>query len=236
MDVLLIFKDYKMKNIRQIKQILLVAIIVLSRTSVVLSQDLNGLVTEEQKSFFEGYWKYTSTTRDTIFIVKLKYFEMAFGGDIFNYYIGSYLYKTPSLEEDNLPVLTDYMQESTYDDYYNKYSTRIVRDNYIPIRVCSYSYNDMVGVFYDYTKDHMNGVVTLSVISIGAGAETISWSLKIGEGVYMYTEGEQNRLFSFSVPTTLVLTKVHNLSEFEDLGIFLPPFPQKHEIELGDPH
>ena len=227
MDVILIFQDYKMKNIRQIKQIFLVALIV-------LSQDLNGLVTEEQKSFFEGYWKYTSSTRDTIFIVKLKYFEMTFGGEIFNYYIGSYLYKNPSLEEDNLSILTDYMQESTYDDYYNKYSTRNVRENYIPIRVCNYSYNDMSGVFYDYTKDHMNGEVTLSVISIETGAETISWSLKIGEGVYMYAEGGQNRLFSFSVPTKLILTKVHNLKEFEDIGIILPPFPNKMELNPKD--
>ena len=37
-------------------------------------------------------------------------------------------------------------------------------------------------------------------------------------------------MFNFSVPWDIVIEKMHDLTEFEDMGIVLPPLPQRRSV------
>ena len=75
----------------------------------------------------------------------------------------------------------------------------------------------------------------MEVLSAQTGQETISWSLDLGEGVFFYPEDvDPNEYFSFSVPKNMVFAKIHDLTEFEIYGIYLPPFPMQMEMIFPD--
>ena len=217
-------------NMKAMKQRIILTLVAVLATGVFLqAQNFQDLPLDKQRTFFEGYWKYVSENRDTVFIVKLKSIEDSCG--IISY-IGSCLYRNPSITENNIPMLDDYMQISTFDEYLAIYeSKQVVNPLYIgrSLYITGWEWDVMDGYFYDYTKEHSNGKVDLVVRSAVPGAETISWSLYLYD-LITYPEGEEDKYLTFSVPTEITLTKMYNLDEFADLGIILSPFPPPRMI------
>ena len=193
------------------------------------SQSFEELPLDKQNTFFEGYWKYVSNNNDTIFILKIKHFE----SQTDNIYVGSYLLKCNETISDNLSDLSDFLPFSSFDDFKiidsMKFSQNKIKQWY-SIFLTGGTTQIMKGSFYDNTKGHRNGQVTLEVLSAQNGCETIYWSLMIGDGTYYYPVGCENELFTFSVPTNAVFIKIYNLTEFENEGIILPPFPRQFEM------
>ena len=201
----------------------------------VYSQSFDELPLDKQKTFFEGYWKYVSQNRDTVFIIKLKQLDEAIG---INSYIGSYLYYDPHINENNLNSISVFLSMSTFEEYFQLWKNLLNQDtNYIgnAMYLTGWSYNAVEGGFYDYTKNHYHGETSLSVVSFQSGSESISWSLEIGEGSYLVPAGEEDMYFTFSVPNRCVLTKVYDLTEFSDKGIILEPFPEDGKMDFGKP-
>ena len=208
----------------------LLFIFLLIGNSNINAQTFEELSIEEQKHFFEGYWKYCSTDRDTIFIIKLKSFDNEENGRHLN--IGSYLYYNNGMIENNIERLTRYLSvrncaeyeviDKEADKYYRE------RDEGLSLSMFfgSWRYDDAHGMFYDYTQKHATGDVTLSVVSAQKRKEKIHWDLKI-EACFLFVFSEEDaiRQTTFSVPTNIVMEKMYDLSEFEDKGIFLSPFP-----------
>ncbi|MBQ1886055.1 MAG: hypothetical protein II157_02505 [Bacteroidales bacterium] len=193
------------------------------------SQSFEELPLDKQNTFFEGYWKSVSSNSDTIFILKIKHFETERG----NVYIGSYLLKYNETLDDKLSDLSDFLPFSSFEDFKRIDSIKFYQNKvkqWYSIFLTGGTSHVMRGSFYDYIKGHRNGQVTLEVLSAQNGSETITWSLTIGDGTYYYPNGCENELFTFSVPTSTVFTKIYNLREFEDIGIILPPFPKKMEL------
>ena len=192
------------------------------------------LMPDGQRTFFEGYWKYASQNRDTVFIIKLKYLPIENG---LNCYIGSYLYFDPEIKENNFQVLSDYLDMNTYEEFWEVYFESLrAGNNFIAIDVSGKNFYEMTGSFYDYKLNTYHGKVTLSVVSAQEGAETIMWHLEEGEGIFFYAEGEEdpNDMFNFSVPWNIVLEKMHDLTEFEYMGIVLPSLPQRRSVIKED--
>ena len=91
------------------------------------------LMPDGQRNFFEGYWKYASQNRDTVFIIKLKYLPIENG---LNCYIGSYLYFDPEIKENNFQVLSDYLDMNTYEEFWEVYFESLrAGNNFIAIDV-----------------------------------------------------------------------------------------------------
>ena len=201
----------------------LLFIFLLIGNSNINAQTFEELSQEEQKHFFEGYWKYCSTDRDTIFIIKLKCFEQV---PDFYAFVGSYLYYNKSIIENNIEDLNKYIQLKV-DEYqeYRRIKMQNLQENSLAIYVSDWVHNEKDGVFSDKTHNHANGKLIVKVISAEKGKQKISWSLHIEGEIFYVEEEDLERLESFSVPTNIVMEKMYDLSEFEDKGIFLSPFP-----------
>ncbi len=197
------------------------------------SQSFEDLSLERQNSFFEGYWKYSSNNNDTIFILKIKHFSSQDG----NVYIGSYLFKDSDTISGNITDISDFLAFTSFEDFKRidsiKFSQNKLKSWY-SMFFTEDNRGSISGSFYDYLKCHRNGDVKLEVLSAQEGQETISWFLEVGPGTYYYPAGRENDFFTFSVPTEVIFTKMYDLTEFEDYGITLPPFPRQFEIHNPD--
>ena len=67
-------------NMKAMKQRIILILVAVLATGVFLqAQNFQDLPLDKQRTFFEGYWKYVSENRDTVFIVKLKSIEDSCG-------------------------------------------------------------------------------------------------------------------------------------------------------------
>ena len=202
--------------------------LLITKSEYVSAQQFKDLSLEEQIDFYEGYWKYNSLDRDTIFIIKLKYFVR---GEDIHVLVGSYLYfEDGQMISDNLWMLDEYLSCTNYDQYLS-----VRKKNFNPklkhfspsIRVSEISLDSLSGSFFDYT--YLNSFIELiiSPISSEIGKEKLSWNLELtGCVIFVNSEEEEKQFNSISLPRDLILHKMYDLSEFEDKGIFLKPFPK----------
>ena len=217
---------------RRMKRIIIIVLLTICLPRA-YSQSFEELTLDQQNCFFEGYWKYTSNSNDTIFILKIKHFDSPNG----NIYIGSYLFKDFGATSGNITDLSDFLAFSSSEDFKRIDSMKFSQNKLKTWYSMFFDRDDMsriCGSFYDYVKCHRNGEVTLEVLSAQSGQETISWSLDVGNGTYFYPEGQENDFFTFSVPVNVVFTKINDLTEFENYGIILPPFPRQFEMIIPD--
>ena len=202
--------------------------LLITKSEYVSAQQFKDLSLEEQIDFYEGYWKYNSLDRDTIFIIKLKYLLW---GEETHLLVGSYLYfQDGQMVNDNLWMLDDYLSCTTHEHYMYIWRKNLSHElqHYGPsIYISGLILDSLSGPLFDYTYLHSYTELIISPISSEIGKEMLSWKLGHSECVIFVTSEEDERIFnSISLPRDLILHKMYDLSEFEDKGIFLKPFPK----------
>ncbi len=223
----------------------LLFILLLMMSVNIFSQSFSTMTPGEQGLFYQGYWKYYNPDSDELFIVKIKALERVAPSTIIPEapysFIGSYLYmKNNLVVSNNLSDLDTCILFSTNMEYY----TLLRQPNYhtsMALFGSMKATQDQAVAdlwFYDHTKHHSNGKVTLSVVSIETRNEQIRWNLRLQDGVSIILEDDEsalsdeevnNRYLRFSVPTDMILTKMYNLREFRSKGIILEPIPELHQ-------
>ncbi len=219
-------------NMKRFIYVLLVFGIFVTSSQNSHAQNFDNLPLKQQIGFFEGYWKYNSPERDTIFIIKLKVLErtptFVERPQKLYAFSGTYLYYNKTIIENNIHRLDPFMNVDTYEEYERIKMNLLKSDStdFLPsIYVDSWEYDMKDGFFSDKTNGNINGVLTLSVCSAKKGNESIKWNLELKNEIIWIMEGENvQSQTTFSVPTNIILQKMHNLQEFEDKGIYLSPF------------
>ena len=204
------------------------------------SQNQTAVSLEQQETLLQGYWAYSNSETDELFILKLKIFsrspEHIYVDD--GYVVaGSYLYKKgDNTISDNLSEINDYLLFSTSKEFFD--FIRQPSHHYdMPMLGNTLDSTTIRVFFYDKTKGHDHGEVELTILSSVSGKEQMHWNLHLQDCVELILEGGlenlseeeiNRRFFSFSVPTDMVLTKVHDLQLFKNKGVALAPIPGKH--------
>ena len=229
-----------MISIKQI--ILLSSFIILS--PFVKAQELDSLYmsTEDEKTFYQGYWKYVNADNDEVFILKIKCLDRSEayymqGISHYNYYIATFLYyKNGAIVSDKLSSLTRFLNLIDYSDFEQIIHSEGYGSIADIVFQCSYNQtNNLKLAFSDPINTNTLGYAFLSVLSINSGQEQIRWRLSLEDEVYVVldediTDEEFEQMYcTFSVPTNIVLTKMYNLREFRNKGIILEPIPELHQ-------
>ena len=87
----------------------------------------------------------------------------------------------------------------------------------------------------DPVNTDTDGRAYLTIISSSTGCEQVHWRLKLPECVIedleegMTEEEFIQRYMTFTIPSDMILTKMHNLREFRSKGIILDPIPELHQ-------
>ena len=209
-------------------------------SDILFAQELISLSEEDQPSFYQGYWKYVNPDDNEIFILKIKAlrrqkdrFDASELGA--NSYIASMLYcKNDSIIVNRLSDLnrflgmTDRAEVSVVFEQ-EHYNVNIITSEY------DINTGEVVLKLSDPVNADTDGRAYLTIISSSLGNEQVHWRLKLPECVIedlkegMTEEEFIQRYMTFTIPSDMILTKMHNLREFRSKGIILDPIPELHQ-------
>ena len=174
-------------------------------TVLICSQlSAQSMTNADSLALYEGTWKYENASTHEVFIMKLSKLSYINGifQEQFENYLGTYSYtRNNAVIFDNLSLIDKYGPASVLS---------VAEGRKIPISIANWIYKGETAFgFMDFVLKK-TGEGEIKLISTAKGVEKISWHLHDSEGTYGTKVGEKpDYVEGFSVPTRMILTKVH---------------------------